>query len=145
MAYEGQSGESFEGSSAFPGVGKLCLQWRSARRHDDLPFYEDVALGSLGAMADDIALVQPSSDRTFVFLRAGAGVAKQFGRPLDTLAVTELDANYRDALTRGLGRALAGHEPTLTLARSVSDGMVATCEILALPLRNRWGGELILT
>ena len=136
--------DSFEGATCFPAVKTLCLRWFMARHDEDLPFYEDVGLGSLGAVADDIALAQLSPDAKLIFLSGGTGIARQLGRVLKGLAAEDLEANYRDAFASGLRRALVERTPTLTLARSVVEGLVATCEILALPLRARWGGELVL-
>ena len=131
-------------SSAFSVVEKLCLRWRMARRGEELPYFEDVGLGSLGSLADDLALAEPRQSGGFIVLRAGIEVAKLLGRSLPGVAIQDLDANYRDAFTNGLSRALLERRPTLALARSVCDGLVATCEIIALPLSNRWGGELVL-
>lgn len=126
-------------------VGRLILRWMSARVGEDIPFYEDVALGSLGAVADRLGIVCEEEPGQFRFLRAGPEFERQIGQDMADVACDALAPGYRLGLLDCLKRAVAQRSPAEGLARCVVDGSVATCDLLAMPLRNRWGGDLVLT
>jgi diguanylate cyclase (GGDEF)-like protein/PAS domain S-box-containing protein len=134
----------FNIQSEFPIVPKLCFHWASANLFTDLPSYEDVALGSVGRIADELALLRPRGDGDFEFLRAGAAIEAKIGKPFQGRCVSDLPLNYRVAFASCLSDAIAQRRPVLALARCVEAGLFATCEVVALPLASRWGGELIL-
>ena len=122
----------------------LCLTWASAILYSDLPSYEDVALGGVGRISDELALLRPLADGDFEFVRAGAAVENKIGKPLKLARTSELALNYRVAFESCLQEAIAARRPALALARCVEAGLFATCEVLALPLASRWGGKFIL-
>ena len=130
--------------SEFPDADRLCLHWASAKLYSDLPLYEEVALGGVGRIADDLALVRPLPSGDFEFLRAGDAFEAKIGVPLKGLKTSELALNFHVAFATGLTGALSRRRPALALAHCVESGLFATCEVLALPLASRWGGEFIL-
>jgi diguanylate cyclase (GGDEF)-like protein/PAS domain S-box-containing protein len=130
--------------SEFKDVEALCLQWISANLSSDLPPYEDVALGGVGRIADELALLRPIAPGDFEFVRAGAAFENKIGKSLQRQKLSGLALNYRVAFENCLGGAISQRRPVLALARCVESGLFATCEILALPLASRWGGEFVL-
>ncbi|MGI3902942.1 MAG: putative bifunctional diguanylate cyclase/phosphodiesterase [Janthinobacterium lividum] len=125
-------------------LDKLVLRWMSSRIGEDIPFYEDVALGSLGAVADRLGIAHEDGPGQFRFLRAGPEFERQIGHDMMNMACDALAPGYRIGLLDCLRRAIAQRTPAEGLARCVVDGAVATCDVLAMPLRNRWGGDLVL-
>jgi diguanylate cyclase (GGDEF)-like protein/PAS domain S-box-containing protein len=138
------SAEDFIIRSEFPDVAKLCLRWTSAGLYTDLPCYEDVALGGVGRIADELALLRPLGDGDFELLRAGPALEAKIGKHRAGRRTSALALNYRVAFMSCLSDALLQRRPVLALARCVEAGLFATCELLALPLASRWGGEFIL-
>jgi diguanylate cyclase (GGDEF)-like protein/PAS domain S-box-containing protein len=104
-----------------------------------LPPYEDVALGSLGRLADHLILIDGSAD-DFHILRAGRTARAWLGA--ETSAVAALPSDCSGPLAEVLARALKSKAPTVGRAHRVRDGMVETHELLALPMASRWGGAL---
>src|SRR5579859_2403965 len=113
------SAERFNIKSEFAVVAKLCLHWASAKLYTDLPAYEEVALGSVGRIADELALLRPRGDGDFEFVRAGAAVEAKIGKHFPTRAIGDLTHNYRIAFARCVADALAQRRPVLSLARCV--------------------------
>lgn len=128
----------------FQDVERLCLKWQVASVCGELPAYEKVALGSLGRLADDVALVGHKTDRSFEILYAGDSFEHWLGRPLKGLEIERLGPNYVEAFLECLDRARQRGAPAMSLARCVRDGLVVTCEIVAFPLANKWGSTLFL-
>ena len=136
--------EQFGITSAFADIEKLCQRWREALGGQDLPAYEDVAVGNLGLAADDTGILRRTDENEFAIVRMGAGFEKQLRYPKKETLISQLEVNYRGAFQSGLGRAIVEKRPAQAVARCVVDGLVATCEILVLPLRSRWAAELFL-
>ena len=117
-------------------------KWHAALRPEhSLPPYEDVALGSLGRLADHIVLVSGTVG-TFQILRAGRCAKDWLGS--ENAAVAELPPDCAGPLAEVLRRAIGAGEPVVSRAHRVSDGMVETHELLALPVASRWGGSLVV-
>jgi diguanylate cyclase (GGDEF)-like protein/PAS domain S-box-containing protein len=135
--------EDLDIPTEFLDVTRLCLQWVSATLYSDLPSYEDVALGGVGRIADELALLRPLANHDFEFVRAGAALEAKIGQAAK-LRVSDLPLNYRLAFESGSSQAISQRRPILTLARCAESGLIATCEILAMPLASRWGGEFVL-
>ncbi len=135
---------SHSAARSCPEIDKLVLRWMSARSGDDIPFYEDVALGSLGVVADRLGIAREEQTGRYRFINAGPEFESQIGHEIADLACDDLAPGYRIGILDCLKRATAHRKPAEGLARCVADGAVATCDVLALPLNNRWGGDLIL-
>src|SRR5260370_7231452 len=88
------SPDHFNIQSEFPIVPKLCFHWASANLLTDLPSYEDVALGSVGRIADELALLRPHGDGDFEFLRAGAAIDATLGKHFPGPRARHLPLNY---------------------------------------------------
>jgi diguanylate cyclase (GGDEF)-like protein/PAS domain S-box-containing protein len=104
-----------------------------------LPPYEDVALGSLGRLADHLLLIGGEVDALRI-LRAGRAARAWLGS--DTAEVAALTPDCAGPLAETLARALELSAPASGRAHRVRDGMVETYELLALPMASRWGGAL---
>ena len=129
----------------FSDISILRRKWQAALKPGkDLPFFEDVMLGSLGRLADHVMLIKEKGTQLEIS-RAGRYVEQW----LDTTVWdTPLDACPPDcALT--LGEAVANARrtgrPHLAAAHCVRDGLVQIYDVLALPVASRWGGVMIST
>jgi diguanylate cyclase (GGDEF)-like protein/PAS domain S-box-containing protein len=131
-------------ASEFPDVEELCLSWQVQAKPGRLPPYEEVTLGSLGRLADDLALATRGRNGSYEILYGGDGVAAWLGVAPRGLAIDALPRNQADALHEALGQAHLRATPAGTLARSIRGGLVRTCEIVVFPLSSRWGGALFL-
>ena len=126
-------------------VDVLCRKWHtSIPPGADLPPFEELALGSLGRMADGVALVQSLASGGFELLRAGPDFEQWAGQAERNLAIDALCPEYARPLQEVLGRALRDGAPAETVAYGVRDGFVSSYDLLALPLANRWGQPLLL-
>jgi diguanylate cyclase (GGDEF)-like protein/PAS domain S-box-containing protein len=127
----------------FDDVPVLQRKWQAALRPGEkLPRYEDVMLGSLGRLADHIALLKHNHD-TLEVSRTGRYVQKWLGDDRWDIPLSALPPDCATALGEAAGSALANSRPYLAAAHCVRNGMVQTYDILALPTSSRWGGTLI--
>jgi diguanylate cyclase (GGDEF)-like protein/PAS domain S-box-containing protein len=126
----------------FDDIPVLQRKWRAAVRPGErLPRYEDVMLGSLGRLADHIALLR--NEGALELSRSGRYVQKWLGDEQWDIPVTGLAPDCATALGEAAGSALANGRPHLASAHCVRDGMVRTYDLLALPTASRWGATLI--
>ncbi|MBY6242037.1 bifunctional diguanylate cyclase/phosphodiesterase [Methylosinus sp. Sm6] len=131
-------------ATQFADVEELCLNWQVETTPDRLPPYEQIGIGSLGRLADDLALAIRRRNGSYEILYGGDGVAAWLGVAPHRLPTDQLPRNHADALHDALGLAHLRATPAATLARTIRDGLVRTCEIVAFPLSSRWGGALFL-
>ncbi|HEY8063356.1 MAG TPA: EAL domain-containing protein [Methylosinus sp.] len=128
----------------FRDVDDLCFRWQVEAPAGGLPPYEQIALGSLGRLADDVALVGRDDDGAFELLYGGGAFEAWLGASLRGLRLDGLERNYRDAIRDALETAHARGTPAATIARSIRDGLVRTSEVVAFPLSSHWGVTLFL-
>jgi hypothetical protein len=127
----------------FDDVPVLQRKWQAALRPGEkLPRYEDVMLGSLGRLADHIALLKHNHE-TLEVSRTGRYVQKWLGDDRWDIPLAALPPDCATALGEAAASALANNRPYLAAAHCVRNGMVQTYDILALPTSSRWGGTLI--
>ena len=134
----------------FDDVPVLQRKWQAALRPGEvLPRYEDVMLGSLGRLADHIALLKENngtldvSSGTLEVSRTGRYVQKWLGDDRWDIPLDALSPDCATALGEAAASALRNGRPHLGMAHCVRDGLVQTYDILALPTFSRWGGTLI--
>jgi diguanylate cyclase (GGDEF)-like protein/PAS domain S-box-containing protein len=129
----------------FDDVPILQRKWQAAVRPEEgLPRYEDVMLGSLGRMADHIALLKYTNE-ALELSRTGRYVQKWLDDDRWDIPLSALSPDCATALGEAAANALANGRPHLAVAHCVRDGLVRTYDILALPTSSRWGGTLIGT
>jgi diguanylate cyclase (GGDEF)-like protein/PAS domain S-box-containing protein len=128
----------------FRDVEDLCVNWQMEATPAKLPSYENIGLGSLGRLADDLALASPTPGGSYKLLYGGANFEAWLGVRARDLAVDALGRNYAEALREALEQARRRAEPFGTIARSVRDGVVGACEVVVLPLSCVWNEELFL-
>jgi diguanylate cyclase (GGDEF)-like protein/PAS domain S-box-containing protein len=126
----------------FSDVSVLRRKWQAALKPGkDLPFFEDVMLGSLGRLADHVMLVKEQGGQLQIS-RAGRYVEQW----LDTaLWDTPFDACPPDCaltLSEAVAHARRTSRPHLAAAHCVRDGLVQIYDVLALPVASRWGGVM---
>ena len=126
----------------FDDIPVLQRKWRAALKPGErLPRYEDVMLGSLGRLADHIALLK--NDGTLELSRSGRYVQKWLGEERWDIPISELSPDCATALSEAATSALANGRPHQASAHCVRDGMVRTYDVLALPTASRWGATLV--
>jgi PAS domain S-box-containing protein len=127
----------------FGDVPVLQRKWQAALRPDEkLPHYEDVMLGSLGRLADHIAVMTDTSG-AMVVSHTGRYIQKWLDDERWGIPLTELPPDCATALGEAAANALANGRPHFAVAHCVRDGLVRTYDVLALPTSSRWGGALI--
>jgi len=126
----------------FDDIPVLQRKWRAALKPGErLPRYEDVMLGSLGRLADHIALLK--NDGTLELSRSGRYVQKWLGEERWDIPISELSPDCATALSEAATSALANGRPHQASAHCVRHGMVRTYDVLALPTASRWGATLV--
>src|SRR6202051_180504 len=129
----------------FDDLPVLQRKWQAALRPGErLPRYEEVMLGSLGRLADHIALLKHNNE-ILEISRTGRYVQKWLDDERWDIPLTALSPDCATALGEAAASALANSRPYLAVAHCVRDGLVRTYDILALPTSSRWGGTLIGT
>ena len=144
----GSPGGEAEAQIALPteldDVRLIVRRWEAARSGDVLPPYEEMALGSIGRFADEIAVFRHKEGDGPFILRAGQRFLSVVGMPKPPQGIGALPSGFRLAISAAVDRARDAGEPRLALCRWLVDGKVSTIEILALPLSCRWPGEFFL-
>ena len=121
----------------------LRRKWQAAvLPGHDLPGYEEVMLGSLGRLADHIALLKVDDDVLEVS-RTGRYVQKWIGDERWNIPLAALPPDCATALAQAAAGALKNRQPHQGVANCVRDGIVQKYDLLALPTASRWGGTLI--
>src|SRR6202790_1867284 len=129
----------------FDDLPVLQRKWHAALRPGEtLPRYEDVMLGSLGRLADHIALLKHNNE-AFEVSRTGRYIQKWLDDDRWDIPLAALSPDCATALAEAAANALRNSRPYLAVAHCVRDGLVQTYDILALPTSSRWGSTLIGT
>src|ERR1700732_2480091 len=127
----------------FDDVSVLQRKWQAALRPGEtLPRYEDVMLGSLGRLADHIALLKHNNE-ILEISRTGRYVQKWLDDERWDIPLSALPPDCATTLGEAAASALRNSRPYLAVAHCVRDGLVRTYDVLALPTTSRWGGTLI--
>jgi len=123
----------------------LRRRWRSALKDGEtLPAYEDVALGGLGRLNEQIAVVRQDENDSFEVIRIGELFQKWLGVTAKRLWLREIQPDCSLALTSVIEPALHKQAPAQSVAHKVIDGSVVTFDVMALPLASRWGRPILL-
>ena len=131
------------GIEMFGDVPVLKRKWQAAVRPGErLPRYEDVMLGSLGRLADHIALLKDCGG-AFAVSRTGRYFQQWIGDERWDISLSALPPDCATALGEAAANALQNGQPYLAAAHCVRDGLVRTFDVLALPTTSRWGGTLV--
>ena len=130
--------------SEFDDVRLILRRWQAARIGDALPPYEELALGSIGRFAEEIAVLRCDEGRAPFLFRAGRSFRAIVGMADTSRNLEELPYAFSLAIGAAIDQARTAGEPRLAPCRWLIDGMVSTIEILALPLSCRWPGEYFL-
>ncbi len=107
-----------------------------------MPPYEELALGSLGRLADRAALIRAAEPDKFDILMAGSTIEAWIDQPSRQLQVNQRSSGLVRALHDAATRALKTSAPAEAVAHAVVNGLVCSYDLVALPLSNRWGPPL---
>ncbi|MGJ4997851.1 putative bifunctional diguanylate cyclase/phosphodiesterase [Bradyrhizobium sp. HKCCYLS3077] len=130
-------------SDLFDDIPVLRRKWQAALKPgQSLPRYEDVMLGSLGRLADHIAVISNERDRLEIS-RSGRYIQEWLQDERWDIPVDAVSPDCATVLAEAAHCALAGRQPYLAHAHCVRDGMVRTYDVLALPTSSRWGSTLV--
>ena len=131
-------------ASHFPEVDKLQQRWREAPTRRRLPSFEDLAVGQLGWVAEDLVLLRSRESRLEI-LRSGDRVCDLLFAGQAVALVSEISAiTLRDAIARVVDDAIRAASPVFSTAVNVRDGLVGTLEFLALPMEWKDGHLYLL-
>src|SRR6202795_897194 len=118
----------------FDDLPVLQRKWQAALRPGEgLPRYEDVMLGSLGRLADHIALLKHNNEALEVS-RTGRYIQKWLDDDRWDIPLSALSPDCATALGEAAANALANSRPSRSAAHSKRYGLVRTRDILALSL-----------
>ena len=140
----GDSDRVFRIDTEFEDVRLMLRRWQAACIDGVLPPYEELALGSVGRFADELAVVRLTEGHEGFILRAGSRFCSLADIAEAPLSLSALPFAVQRAVDDAIDLARVAARPYLTLCRSIIDGMVSTMEVLALPLSSRWPGEYFL-
>jgi len=133
--------ENFE-PDLFNDMSVLERKWRAARKPGrSLPLYEDVMLGSLGRLADHIAVLKGYGDGGEL-LRAGRYAESWLETNIHDTPVALLPPDCALTVTEASASARHNASPYLASAHCVRHGKVRVFDVLAWPMASRWGGIL---
>ena len=125
-------------------IQKLRRRWHESRAAatQTLAPYEDVMLGNLGLIADQIVLISGEKG-CWTVMRAGRGLAEWLGREATGLPVCDLLPDCSLALSSASDMAVETREPHFAQANCARDGLVQRYDLFAMPLANRWGPPIV--
>ncbi|MBX9711399.1 MAG: EAL domain-containing protein [Xanthobacteraceae bacterium] len=126
----------------FSDVSILQRKWRAALKPgQSLPFFEDVMLGSLGRLSDDIMLLK-DVDGTLKITRAGREAEIWLDTAIWQTPLVMLPPDCALSLEEAVASAHRNCKPHLAIAHCVRQGNVQAYDVLALPIASRWGGVM---
>jgi len=126
----------------FSDISVLERKWRAARKPGHgLPLYEDVMLGSLGRLADHVALLKGQGDG-IELLRAGRYAEGWLDNDIHDTPIAMLPPDWALTIAEASVSARHNASPYLASAHCVRHGKVQTFDVLALPMATRWGDVL---
>jgi diguanylate cyclase (GGDEF)-like protein/PAS domain S-box-containing protein len=133
------------GNDLFEDIPILKRKWQAALKSGQtLPRYEDVMLGSLGRLADHIAVLK-NEGGAFEVSRTGRYMQQWLQDERWDIPLDAVSPDCATVLREAAGCALSSGRPYLATAHCVRDGMVRTYDVLALPTASRWGSSLVGT
>lgn len=126
----------------FSDVSVLRRKWQAALKPGkDLPFFEDVMLGSLGRLADHVMLIKDEGTQ-FKVSRAGRYVEQWLETAIWDTALHAFPPDCALVLSEAVTNARRTAQPHLATAHCVRDGLVQIYDVFALPVASRWGGTM---
>ena len=126
----------------FSDVSVLRRKWQAALKPGkELPFFEDVMLGSLGRLADHVMLIKDEGVE-FKVSRAGRYVEQWLETEISDTAVGAFPPDCALILSEAVANARRSSKPYLATAHCVRDGLVQIYDVFALPVASRWGGTM---
>ena len=128
----------------FDDLRLFLRKWRTVPRRDGLPIYEELALGGLGRIADEVAVVRQLDRHGMILMRAGEAFEAIVGCPCRDKPLDQLAHGFQMSIGLALNDARRHGAPSLQLCQAAREGMISTVEIAALPLSSRWEGHLFL-
>jgi diguanylate cyclase (GGDEF)-like protein/PAS domain S-box-containing protein len=133
-----------EAPPQFRDAAILLRKWHAGMAPGrDMPFYEDVVLGGMGRLADHLVLVSGDKPASFRILRAARRFRDWIGSDVQGALIADLSPECSGTLAGVVAQALDASQPRSCIAHRVRDDIVETYEVLALPLKSRWGPPLI--
>jgi diguanylate cyclase (GGDEF)-like protein/PAS domain S-box-containing protein len=127
-------------------VELLLRRWHAAPRTGPyvLPAFEELAIGSLGRLADSVALVRVDSSDAMTLFRAGNDFADWIEARSATVELTQRSTGRARAVFEAATEALDRHRPAHQVAHALANFVLCSDDLFALPLHNRWGPPLCL-
>ena len=118
-------------------------RWLVARQTNDrMPPYEELLLGNLGRIDDNIVLLTPDAT-DWSIKRVGRKVERWLEGAGRNPLLSRLEPDFAWTLSNAAQCALRNCAPHLAEAYFARQGYVQRYDILALPLANRWGPPFV--
>jgi diguanylate cyclase (GGDEF)-like protein/PAS domain S-box-containing protein len=132
--------------SEFKEVGEFCITWslQEAITPGRYPRFEELALGGLGPLADDVALMGAGRENSLEIYYGGRAIENWLGVELRGASLEKIEKNLATALRETIDLALARRHPAMQALFCLRDGLVMTREIVIFPLSRKSGATVFL-
>ena len=129
--------------SQFEDVAILLHRWEHACLGLSMPRFEDVAVGNLGQIASDLALVELFENDHLRLINCGERLCQTLHISRTAASLDHVSLNFQTALQKGVKQALNSKQPVFETTRFTQMGFAGTCELLFLPLM--WRDRLLIS
>jgi diguanylate cyclase (GGDEF)-like protein/PAS domain S-box-containing protein len=131
--------------SEFEHVRDLCVTWRCHLKDSGtFPRFEEVALGSLGVLADDLGLIGQGRAGNLEIYYAGRSIENWLGQELRCTPLDEIDQYCAGPLRDTLALATRRRAPATQVLHCLRNGLATSREIVIFPLTSKKGATVFL-
>ncbi len=131
--------------SEFEDVQDLCVTWRChIDDRGEFPRFEDVALGSLGALADDLGLIGQGRGGDLEIYYAGRSIETWLGQELRCTPLDSIEQYCAGSLRDTMALATRRRAPAMQVLHCLRNGLATSREIVVFPLSNKKSGTVFL-
>lgn len=131
--------------SDFKEVRELCVSWGcQTGRPSGFPRFEELALGSLGTLADDLGLMGEGPNGGLEIYYAGRSIESWLGQELRCTALEAIDPYSAAYLGETVALATRRRGPAMQVLYCLRDGLATSREIVIFPLSTKKGATVFL-
>jgi diguanylate cyclase (GGDEF)-like protein/PAS domain S-box-containing protein len=131
--------------SEFQHVRDLCVTWRCyAEDPGQFPRFEEVAVGSLGALADDLGLIGEGRSGDLQIYYAGRSIENWLGQELRCTSLEKIEPYSAGSIRETVALATRRRAPTMQVLHCLRNGLATSREIVVFPLSSKKGATVYL-
>lgn len=131
--------------SDFEEVRELCVSWGcQTDKPSEFPRFEELALGSLGTLADDLGLMGEGRGGGLEIYYAGRSIENWLGQELRCTALEAIDQYCAACLRDATALATQRRAPAMQVLHWLRDGLATSREVVIFPLSTRKGATVFL-